>query len=312
MTANIEHHIISKCGRRKSNEDVERYKVNLTVDGFRVDPMSAAADFFVICDGHGGSEVAEFIAPKLEKYLMRKSLTYPLDQDYISTVYNFLQKSLRLHPQNIAKHCGCTALVVVLYLDRHKDRRAQIINIGDCRSILSRDGLAVPLSIDHKPSWPDEKKRIDKVNLKYENKLIWFDADHSCDGGDFRIGDLSVSRAFGDLDNTPHVTHIPDIYNHRLYDIDEFIILACDGVWDVLRNEEVVNFIRDHRTNNHIELYNIPQVYTKRRPKQIYPNPNSIPTNNIAEKLADYAMARGSGDNISIIIIFFNKPILID
>lgn len=289
MTANIEPHIISKCGRRPSNEDVERYKMNLSVDGFRVNSELAATDFFVVCDGHGGREVADYIAPNLEKYLMKKSLIYPLDHDYIIRVYNYLQKQLRSHPQNIAKYCGCTALVAALYLDQRKNRYVQIINIGDCRSVLSRNGLAIPLSIDHKPSWPDEKKRIDEVNLKYcTNKRVRFVE------GDFRIGDLSVSRAFGDLDNTPYVTHIPDVYNHRLYNTDEFIIVACDGLWDVLRNEEAVNFVRDHRENNHINLYNIPHIY-----------PKNNRTNNIAEKLADYAIARGSTDNISIIIIFF-------
>jgi serine/threonine protein phosphatase PrpC len=297
MRANIEPHIVSKCGRRPSNEDVESYLMNLSADGYKVKTEYAGADFFVICDGHGGRKVAEFVVPYLQKCLMKNTLVYPLAPEYINRVYNFIQEKLRQHPQYIANYCGCTALVVVLYLDSRNRRHAQIINLGDCRAVLSANGKAVPLTLDHKPSWPDEKKRIDSVNLKNgTNEKIKFIE------GDFRIGDLSVSRSFGDLDNCPFITHMPDIFTHRINGTDEFIILACDGLWDVLRNEEAVNFVRDHRDNNQINLYAIPRLY---------PPPNNrnahAQRNNIAEKLADYAIARGSTDNVSIIIIFLNK-----
>jgi protein phosphatase 2C len=165
---------------------------------------------------------------------------------------------------------------------------------------LARNGVAIPRTTDHKPSWPKEKMRINKVNLKYgTNEKIHF--SH----GDFRIGDLSVSRSFGDLDNTPYVTHKPDICKYKIDDEnDEFIVMACDGLWDVMRSEEVVNFVYDHIYNNvdenGTELYVIDNLY-----------PSKKPTTNIAEKLADFAIAKGlaqdiSGDNITIIILVFH------
>ena len=114
----------------------------------------------------------------------------------------------------------------------------------------------------------------------------------------WRIGDLSVSRAFGDLDNTPHVTHIPDNFNYQLKPDDEFIVMACDGVWDVLQNHDVVNFTRDHYHNNNVDLYDI---YGK------YPTQDIDQIHNIAKKLATYAIASGSTDNVSVIIIFFKS-----
>lgn len=285
MIANNNYHYITKQGHRDTNEDVELLKLNLTKEGHRDDPDFATADFFIICDGHGGSSVSKYVAPKLLHFLMSKNKKYPLEDKYIIQVCNFIQNELRNHPNKIAKHCGTTALVVALYLDDNQDRHVQIINIGDCRAVLSRNCSAIPLTTDHKPSWPKEKMRIDKVNLDHgTNELVHYSQK------DFRIGDLSVSRAFGDLDNTPYVTHLPEIGKWRIHPADEFIIMACDGLWDAIRSEEAVNFVYDHYHNNHTHLY----------------KPNlSYKTNNIAEKLAEFAIARGSTDNVSIIIIFF-------
>lgn len=294
MHKNISLHKSSLCGCRPSNEDVERYKINLSNSGGCINQNYAPIDFFVVCDGHGGKEVAEFVAPELEKYLTAKEQSYPLHHNNIVKIYNIIQRKLVNHPQKIATNCGCTALVLLRFIDEctHK-KNIQIINIGDCRAVLSRKGFAIPLSKDHKPFWSDEKKRIDMVNKKYgTNEKIKYDT------GDWRIGDLSVSRSFGDLDNVPFVTHIPDSFCYELNDDDEFVVLACDGVFDVMENHDVINFIRDNIQNNHIDLYEIPGKYN------INDNMN---IENIARRLANFVIAKGSTDNVSVLIIFFGK-----
>lgn len=291
MLRDISLHKTSLKGYRPSNEDAEKYNMNLSTNGESIDNNYAAIDLFIICDGHGGNKVAEFVVVQLEKHLMKKNLKYPLAHSYIVKIYDYIQKLLINNNEAIAKNCGCTALTVIRYLDQHGNKNIQVINLGDCRAVLSRKGLAIPLSKDHKPYWSDEKRRIDHVNNKYKmNQQIHYDA------GDWRIGDLSVSRSFGDLDNTPHVTHIPDSFSYQLMDDDEFILLACDGLMDSLENHDAVNFIRDHMNNNHIELYNIPGKY-----------PFEENNNNIARKLAQYAISLGSTDNVSVLIVFFEK-----
>jgi len=169
----------------------------------------------------------------------------------------------------------------------------QVINIGDCRAVLSQKGLAIPLSKDHKPDWPDEKRRIYEVNrANGTDEKVHFE-DQA-----WRIGDLSVSRAFGDLDNVPFVTHIPEIFTYVLNNNDKFIIMACDGLWDVVHSETAVNFVTDHLLKNSATYtYNIPNRY---------PPHNDQSGNNIARKLADYALACGSTDNVSVLILIFN------
>ncbi|XWV26073.1 hypothetical protein QJ857_gp1007 [Tupanvirus soda lake] len=293
MPRPIHVHSTTQQGKRESNEDVELHQLNLLDDGYIKDRRYAPIDFFIICDGHGGSEVAQHCAPLIKRHLMKKTLNYPLTHSYICKIYDYVQKDLASHQEQIGMECGCTALVVVRYYDDEGRDYVQVINLGDCRAVLSRRGLAIPLCKDHKPFWSDEKHRIDNVNKRYGTDFqIHYEA------GDWRIHDLSVCRSFGDISATPHVTHIPESFNYPLQNDDEFIIMACDGLWDVVQNHEAVNFVRDHMKNNNIELYEIPGKY---------PSPEVANSNCIARKLASYAIARGSTDNISIYIIFFGK-----
>ena len=123
---------------------------------------------------------------------------------------------------------------------------------------------------------PEERHRISKLGGK-----PYFD------GEDWRISDLSVSRAFGDIDAGPCVTHTPDIFQYRLEKSDKFLVLACDGLWDVLNNNDAVNFILNNCYDN---------TLTKRINKK----------QDIAQQLAEHALRKGSTDNITIVIVFFN------
>ena len=85
-----------------------------------------------------------------------------------------------------------------------------------------------------------------------------------------------MSRAFGDVDCIPYVTHIPQIFKYKINSSDKFLIFACDGLWDVINNQDVVDFINDKISNNF--------------------------TGNYAKELADHAYNKGSMDNITVII----------
>lgn len=302
MMRDISLHKTSLRGLRPVNEDVEKYNMNLSVNGNPFDNRFAPVDFFVICDGHGGLEVAQYVVSRLEMQFMKKSLEYPLSRKYIRKIFSQIQEELKNHPGQIAYNCGCTTLIVIRYMDEMGNKNIQVVNLGDCRAVLSRKGLAIPLTKDHKPFWPDEKHRIDLVNKRCGTNIkIHFEA------GDWRIGDLSVSRSFGDLDNVPYVTHVPDIYQYNLMDSDEFIIMACDGLWDVISNHEAVNFVRDHLSNNHTEIYQITSSLETFYDYNFFKKLSwrSTKKRNIARLLAEYSIAKGSCDNVSIMIIFF-------
>ncbi|MEK7801575.1 MAG: PP2C family protein-serine/threonine phosphatase, partial [Pseudomonadota bacterium] len=135
--------------------------------------------------------------------------------------------------------------------------------------------VGIPLTKDHKPNWPEETARIKALN----GQIVF-------DGCDWRIKDLSVSRAFGDISAEPYVTCMPDIFRYKLTSEDKFMVVACDGLWDVLGTQDVTNYI--------LETY-----YDISNGKRIGRNIN------VAKQLAKLAIDKGSTDNVTAIVVFF-------
>jgi serine/threonine protein phosphatase PrpC len=264
-------HSVSLKGRREQNED----KHNIILNGNNKDPNLAKVNFFGVYDGHGGKSISKCLSKCISGYFMDKRVQYPLSESYVKSTYDHVQNTFRTKYKKIASYCGSTCLIAIHY-KKDNNEYVNVLNTGDSRCVLCRDNLAIALTKDHKPNWPEEKNRIEKLN-----GVIKFD------GEDYRIKDLSVSRAFGDIDAEPYVTHLPDIYTYKLNNTDKFLILACDGLWDVLSNQDVVNFILTH-------------AYDDITHKRI------ATPDNIAKKLAEYAiLKKGTGDNVSILIVFF-------
>jgi serine/threonine protein phosphatase PrpC len=143
---------------------------------------------------------------------------------------------------NLPSHsitAGCTAIVAWLLED---GMRLVVANAGDSRGVLCRNGSAIALSTDHKPSLPGETARIEKAG-GFVNSLGRVN------------GNLNLSRGIGDLKYKqndkllaaeqmitaePDITDIPIIKGE-----DEFFMLGCDGIWDCLTNQQAVDFVRE-------------------------------------------------------------------
>jgi len=171
------------------------------------------------------------------------------------------------HPRAV-QYCGSTCCVVIQYKDSSNKNKIWVLNIGDSRAVkCNKNNIAEQLSQDHKPNNPEEKKRIESLGGKIQ-----------FDGCDWRIKDLSLSRAFGDIECTPYVTHLPQIYNYKVSSSDKFMIIACDGLWDVVSNQDATDFVNQLLiTNNKV---------------------------NYAKELAQYALTKGSLDNVTVMIYF--------
>lgn len=268
---------IHKCslkGKRTQNEDKHDCITNLDTTHPDYNPELANINYYAVYDGHGGKSVSRYLSAHLPKFFMDKRVEYPLKKNFVKKVYNFWQDELRTKYTKASTNTGSTCCVVIHYKESDYEY-LNILNTGDSRCIICRNNMAIQLTKDHSPSQFEEYSRI--TNMGGE---IYFD------GHDHRIGSLSVSRAFGDLAEEPFVTCLPDIFCHKLTNSDKFIVLSCDGLYESMDNNEVVNFVlmncydtkSGQRINKHI---------------------------NIARKLAENAIAKGSNDNVSILIIFF-------
>ncbi|KAE8683444.1 putative protein phosphatase 2C 11 [Hibiscus syriacus] len=253
-TAEFSYGYSSFKGKRPSMEDFYETRIS-EVDGRKV-------AFFGVFDGHGGSRTAEYLRNNLFKNLS----THP---DFIKDTKTAIVEAFKQtddgylnEEKGQKKDAGSTASTAVLLGDR-----LLVANVGDSRVVASRSGSAVPLSVDHKPDRSDERQRIEDAG----GFIIW--------AGTWRVGGvLAVSRAFGDKLLKPYVVAEPEIQEEEIVGVD-FIIIASDGLWNVVSNQDAVASVQD-----------------------------VTDAEAAARKLIKEAYARGSSDNITCIVVRFDSP----
>ncbi|EEC47961.1 predicted protein [Phaeodactylum tricornutum CCAP 1055/1] len=158
-------------------------------------------------------------------------------------------------------------------------------NIGDSRAILSRNETAIELTRDHKPSDPIELDRIHSLG----GRVIWHGhvdthGDPIPGTGVYRVnGNLALSRAIGDRSERPAVTADPDVSILPIDEADDFLVLATDGLWDVMTSSDVVAFIH-----------------------ALIEQGEDIDRDPIAAMVVEEAIRRGSYDNITVLIVWLN------
>jgi len=134
-------------------------------------------------------------------------------------------------------HAGCASICAVII-----GSTLTVANAGDCRAILCRKGgITEAMSYDHKPQNDVEKKRIDESG-GFVNQFGRVNGNLNLSRS---IGDLKYKQVRGLEPSAQMITAEPDIKQVTLDPEDEFVILACDGIWDCLTNEEAVQYVRE-------------------------------------------------------------------
>uniref|UniRef100_A0A0A9CMQ9 protein-serine/threonine phosphatase n=1 Tax=Arundo donax TaxID=35708 RepID=A0A0A9CMQ9_ARUDO len=239
-------------GKRASMEDFYDIKSSKIND--------KQINLFGIFDGHGGSRAAEYLKEHLFENLMKHpefmtDTKLAISETYKKTDAEFLDAEKNSHRDD-----GSTASTAVLVGDH-----LYVANVGDSRAVISKAGKAIALSEDHKPNRSDERKRIESAG----GIVMW--------AGTWRVGGvLAMSRAFGNRLLKQFVIADPEIQEQEINDELEFLIIASDGLWDVVPNEDAVSLVR---------MEEEPEV--------------------AARKLTETAFSRGSGDNITCIVVKF-------
>ena len=208
----------SSIGRRDSNQD----RLNIITPDENNDYY-----FFGLYDGHGSDFVSKYLQNNLK---LPQDINIQSIQDSIVDIQNQLQTN---YPNEIQK-AGSTVLTCIV-----KFPELYVVNLGDSRMVLDRNNNAIQLTRDHKPADKYEMKRIKEMNGG--NELVQYDDSDD----EYRVGSLSVSRGIGDLDTKPYFSHLPAIAKFELTNDDKTIIMGCDGIWDVVKNQEAVDFVNN-------------------------------------------------------------------
>lgn len=270
-------HTCSLLGLRPSNED----EVDIVDNTGGADASLKPVLYLGIYDGHGGPGISKVLKKtiRLSQYYMHNTAddiapSSKWNRHMIRKYKTIQQKLADTEPK--AKTMGSTALVVIAY--EHKgNRMLKVVNLGDSRAVACNHyKISQPLTRDHKPDTPDERQRIAAAGGKIEYSKR----------DDPRINGLSVSRVFGDLD-CEHISSEPECFDYRT-DGMPFVIMGCDGLWDVMSDQDAVNFVLGCMADT-----------------KVTGNLSGKSSRNIAQRLAEHALERGSQDNVSVIILFF-------
>ncbi|XP_064936041.1 probable protein phosphatase 2C 47 [Musa acuminata AAA Group] len=198
----------------------------------------APSAFYAVFDGHGGPDAAAYIKRHAIRFLFEDAkfpwASSEADKDFVESVENSVRQAFLLADLAMAEDCtvssssGTTALTALVF-----GRLLLVANAGDCRAVLCRKGKAVEMSQDHKPIHASERQRVEQCGgFVYDGYLN---------------GVLSVTRALGDWDlKVPPSPLIPEPeFRHAvLTEDDEFLIIGCDGIWDVMSSQYAVSVVR--------------------------------------------------------------------
>jgi len=222
--------------------------------------------YYGVFDGHGGIYTPEYLAKHLHKNVVSRRVANSSwngneagVKKLLVDTFNATDKEMMVQPAYKKAVDGSTALVALIQgavapsAEAKGDARIYVANAGDCRAVLCRAGRAVRLSEDHKPNRNDEARRIKDaggfvVNMGGVHRVT----TAAGAGAGVNLKEhhyLAVSRSFGDCElKVPKkiVTSEPEVKVVDITEEDAFVVLACDGVWDHLSDQEVVNIAGEY------------------------------------------------------------------
>jgi protein phosphatase 2C len=298
----------SLCGKRPEMEDavaiaprmlkipIQMLNGSKKYDGMSKDFNQQTVHFFGVYDGHGGAQVADYCRDRMhlalaeEIELLKEDLIIGSTKDDCQDLWRkafttcFMKVDAEVggkaNCEPVAPETVGSTAVVAIVCSSH----IIVSNCGDSRAVLCRGKEPLALSVDHKPNRDDEYARIEAAGGKV---IQW--------NGHRVFGVLAMSRSIGDRYLKPWIIPEPEVMFLPRAKDDECLILASDGLWDVMTNEEACDLARRrillwHKKNGS-ELSSL-------RGEGIDPAAQAA-----AEYLSNRALQKGSKDNITVIVV---------
>lgn len=242
---------------------------------------------YAVFDGHGGKSISKHCSQTMHKLLAEEAQNMPevtagekmsawAGDLFKRTFHKCDSTAATAVGQSQAHGSGSTAVVALV-----GGGHVAVANCGDSRAVLCRNGRGVPLSFDHKPERPDEMRRVESLGGQV---VFW--------NGYRVLGVLAMSRAIGDHCLRPFVIPDPEVHIIEVGMTDDFLILASDGLWDALSNDDACNAAARALARWREQEAKEGQPRTRRSGEQL-----------AADVLVRLAIARGSADNVSAVVV---------
>ncbi|KAJ6842362.1 putative protein phosphatase 2C 47 [Iris pallida] len=236
--------------------------------GAAAEDFPSPGAFYGVFDGHGGTDAASFVRKNILKFILDDSHFPSSVEKAIRNAFVKADHALA-DSSSLDRSSGTTALTALIF-----GRTLLIANAGDCRAVLGKRGRAIELSRDHKPNCTTERVRIEKLGgIIYDGYLN---------------GQLSVARALGDWHmkgakgSACPLSSEPELRETTLTDEDEFLIMGCDGLWDVMSSQCAVTIVRKG-----LMLHNDPERCSR--------------------ELVLEALQRNTCDNLTVVVVCFSS-----
>ncbi|XP_026454687.1 probable protein phosphatase 2C 27 [Papaver somniferum] len=243
--------------------------------------------FFGVFDGHGGKDAAHFVRDNLPRLIVEDSY-FPLELEKV-VIRSFKETDARFARNCIlqsALSSGTTALTAMIF-----GRSLLVANVGDCRAVLSRLGVAVEMSKDHRPCCVKEQKRIESLGGYIDDGYLNGQLGITRALGDWHIKGLKSKETNGEEQIGP-LSAEPELKLITLTKDDEFLVIASDGFWDVFRSENAIQFAR-----RRLQEHNDVKLCCKEM---------------VEEAIKRGAMDGLTMDNLTVLIVFFHSEPPVD
>jgi integrin-linked kinase-associated serine/threonine phosphatase 2C len=259
-------------GRRWTMEDTHVLLDDIN-EPFKL-PQDTKRAYYAVYDGHGGKTAADITAELLHKNIIE-------DPAFVTDIDTAINNGFEKTDQHILKRSsaekwtnGTTTVTCFVINDT-----LIISNTGDSEAVLAQNNgdapTAVLLTEKHKPTEPEERKRVEQAG----GQVIFGRV----------LGSLAVSKAMGDIDfkhpynkaEADFVSAVPYINKVKISKDNPFLIIACDGLWDKLTYQDAVDFVAKSRSEG------------------------KTPTQT-AQLIVKHSLDLGSFDNVTAIIVYFS------
>ncbi|KAF8116754.1 hypothetical protein N665_0014s0018 [Sinapis alba] len=304
--------VVSVMGRSRKMEDTVTVKPSLCKPEIN---QQKPVHFFAVYDGHGGSQVSTLCSTTMHT-LVKEEVEQPGwkfegggNDDVVEEKWRgVMRRSFERMDELAMGTCMCSRTTTLCNCDPREaaisgstavtavltKEHIVVANTGDSRAVLCRNGMAIPLSSDHKPDRPDERARIEAAG----GRVLVVD-------GARVEGILATSRAIGDRYLKPIVAWEPEVTFMRREPGDECLILASDGLWDVLSSQlacDIARFCLREDTPSGLDLNETAQEEDN---EGVGSSSGQNPSRSVlaATLLTRLALGRQSNDNISVIVI---------